>query len=157
MFDKFVPKFVKQFAKLDEPLKQGMSDYVKSVKSQQFPDPEAHGFLVGEDTKRAIKSQLATYQRRNYSTRTQIEEPFRVAIIGGGALGSLFASRLSMIPPNLLQVYFVSSWNEQLDCVRQNGLILTASNDGLPTSKSVNIHAVLHGSDQDGYQKCFEP
>ncbi len=43
LFDKFKPKFVKQYVKLDEIIVQGLEQFVCEVKEGQFPDDE-HSF-----------------------------------------------------------------------------------------------------------------
>ncbi|HAW60297.1 MAG TPA: 3-methyl-2-oxobutanoate hydroxymethyltransferase [Actinobacteria bacterium] len=43
MFEKFVPKFVKQYAKLSDDIRSAISSYIKEVKSGEFPGEE-HSF-----------------------------------------------------------------------------------------------------------------
>ncbi|MDO8885920.1 3-methyl-2-oxobutanoate hydroxymethyltransferase [Candidatus Oleimmundimicrobium sp.] len=40
MYDKFVPKFVKQYAKLNSEMKKAVSDYISEVKTGKFPSEE---------------------------------------------------------------------------------------------------------------------
>ncbi|MDO8885662.1 3-methyl-2-oxobutanoate hydroxymethyltransferase, partial [Candidatus Oleimmundimicrobium sp.] len=40
MYDKFVPKFVKQYAKLSGEMKKAVSDYISEVKTGKFPSEE---------------------------------------------------------------------------------------------------------------------
>ncbi len=40
MYDKFVPKFVKQYAKLSNDIKRAVSDYISEVKKEKFPTKE---------------------------------------------------------------------------------------------------------------------
>lgn len=48
LFDRFVPKFVKQFETLGVKAKQALSDYAGEVRSGAFPDA-AHSFSMSED------------------------------------------------------------------------------------------------------------
>jgi 3-methyl-2-oxobutanoate hydroxymethyltransferase len=48
-----VPKFVKQFANISDPIKNGVVNYIQEVKSQAFPT-EAHAFNINEDTLQAL-------------------------------------------------------------------------------------------------------
>lgn len=48
-----VPKFVKQYAKISDPIKDGVLNYIKEVKSQAFPT-EAHAFNINEATLKAL-------------------------------------------------------------------------------------------------------
>jgi 3-methyl-2-oxobutanoate hydroxymethyltransferase len=43
MFDDFRPKFVKQYAKVGDAIRQAVRDYGTEVKNGQFPDQE-HSF-----------------------------------------------------------------------------------------------------------------
>ncbi len=45
MFERFVPKFVKQYAKLSEPIVQALSTYCQEVRDGNFPDA-AHSFKM---------------------------------------------------------------------------------------------------------------
>lgn len=49
-FDRFVPKFVKQYANLNQTILEGISRYVEEVKSGQFPDAE-HTYGMSEEEK----------------------------------------------------------------------------------------------------------
>jgi 3-methyl-2-oxobutanoate hydroxymethyltransferase len=43
-----VPKFVKQYASINEPIKQGIQDYITEVKAKSFPD-EKHSYTMKEE------------------------------------------------------------------------------------------------------------
>ncbi len=43
-----VPKFVKQYASVNEPIKQGIQDYITEVKAKSFPD-EKHSYTMKEE------------------------------------------------------------------------------------------------------------
>lgn len=47
LFDRFIPKFVKQYAKLGEPIVEALSRYRQEVEDGIFPGPE-HGFVIQE-------------------------------------------------------------------------------------------------------------
>jgi 3-methyl-2-oxobutanoate hydroxymethyltransferase len=48
LFDKFTPKFVKQYASLHEDISAALQDYKHEVESGDFPKQE-HSFLISED------------------------------------------------------------------------------------------------------------
>lgn len=48
MYSDFTPKFVKQFAKLNESIVEAVESYNKDVKSGAFPE-EKHGFKISDD------------------------------------------------------------------------------------------------------------
>lgn len=45
LFEKFIPKFVKQYCKLAPQIKEALAEYVREVKDKKFPGPE-HGFSM---------------------------------------------------------------------------------------------------------------
>jgi len=47
LFDRFVPRFVKQYAKLDEMIIEALVKYKEEVERGIFPGPE-HGFIFDE-------------------------------------------------------------------------------------------------------------
>ncbi len=48
LFDEFVPKFVKQYAKLRQPILDAFKTYIAEVEAGAFPAPE-HSFKINED------------------------------------------------------------------------------------------------------------
>jgi len=57
LFDRFVPKFVKQYAKLSHAILEGFKKYKEEVETGVFPD-EAHSFIMKEDEFRKLKSAM---------------------------------------------------------------------------------------------------
>jgi hypothetical protein len=47
LFDRFIPRFVKQYAKLGEPIIEALTRYREEVEKGIFPGPE-HGFVINE-------------------------------------------------------------------------------------------------------------
>ena len=45
LFEKFIPKFVKQYCKLAPQIKEALAEYVREVRDKKFPGPE-HGFSM---------------------------------------------------------------------------------------------------------------
>ncbi|MFZ3063548.1 MAG: 3-methyl-2-oxobutanoate hydroxymethyltransferase [Actinomycetota bacterium] len=54
LYEKFVPKFVKQYARLGPAIKSALRDYVKEVKKGKFPTEE-HSFFASEEVIQALK------------------------------------------------------------------------------------------------------
>lgn len=48
LFDRFIPKFVKRYAKLDDTIIQALTKYREEVEQGVFPGPE-HGFVIKEE------------------------------------------------------------------------------------------------------------
>jgi 3-methyl-2-oxobutanoate hydroxymethyltransferase len=53
LFDRFLPKFVKQYVKLSELVREAVTKYREEVEAGVFPGPE-HGFVMAEDEKRKL-------------------------------------------------------------------------------------------------------
>ena len=58
LFDKFVPKFVKQYAQLRTVILDAMKIYKKEVQQMSFPGPE-HSFKMPEETLAQLKKMIA--------------------------------------------------------------------------------------------------
>ena len=58
LFDKFVPKFVKQYAQIRTQIIDAVSQYKKEVRSGEFPGPE-HSFDMPKENLEQLKKQMA--------------------------------------------------------------------------------------------------
>jgi 3-methyl-2-oxobutanoate hydroxymethyltransferase len=54
LFDKFVPKFVKQYTKIRETILEAMNAYKQDVQEGAFPGPE-HSFKMPEEALEELK------------------------------------------------------------------------------------------------------
>eukprot|EP00049_Salpingoeca_infusionum_P006134 m.101712 g.101712 ORF g.101712 m.101712 type:complete len:1044 (-) comp13208_c0_seq4:407-3538(-) len=164
-FDKFVPRFSKQYANVGQTMTQAITSFRKEVEEGCFPAPE-HSFLVKRETlasfreqaryiqderKKQVCSTVFAQQTRSYSTTSPSHlpcpsfsnTPYTAAIIGGGAMGSLLAAALPASPQN--PVILITSWKEQRDAInRHNGIILQAQ-DG---SNTLHEHVVALSPEQ---------
>ena len=57
LYDRFTPKFVKQYAKLSEPMLAAFTAYRQDVESGAFPAPE-HEFSIADDVWAAVEAEL---------------------------------------------------------------------------------------------------
>ncbi len=57
LYDRFVPKFVKQYAKLGEIATEAIQEYVKDVAERRFPGPE-HSFAMKDEELQALLADL---------------------------------------------------------------------------------------------------
>jgi 3-methyl-2-oxobutanoate hydroxymethyltransferase len=57
LFDKFVPKFVKQFTQIRTIILEAMKAYKKEVQEVSFPGPE-HSFKMPEETLAQLKKMI---------------------------------------------------------------------------------------------------
>ena len=58
LFDKFVPKFVKQYSQIRTVILEAMQSYKKDVQAMAFPGPE-HSFKMPEETLAQLKKMIA--------------------------------------------------------------------------------------------------
>lgn len=196
-FDKFVPKFSKQYTNVKETISTAIKQYCEDVVDRTFPSNE-HTFLVKSDVLREFRERapevanLVTSKRRlvsfsravsssctlavsdpstyqstichsnskhvfinsrkcsyntslcnNFETRRNmtdgtLSKGFSIAVIGGGAMGSLLAARLALQPNNRVSLF--TSWQEHINVIKeQGGIELThiISSDSLSYKKSL--------------------
>ena len=57
LFDRFVPKFVKQYASIFSAIHQALEDYRDDVLSGAFPGPE-HGYGMSDEALQALLEEL---------------------------------------------------------------------------------------------------
>jgi 3-methyl-2-oxobutanoate hydroxymethyltransferase len=57
LFDKFVPKFVKQFLQVRPIIIEGIKEYKKEVQEVTFPGPE-HSFKMPDETVEQLKKMV---------------------------------------------------------------------------------------------------
>jgi 3-methyl-2-oxobutanoate hydroxymethyltransferase len=57
LYDRFTPKFVKQYVKLSEPMLAAFTAYRQDVESRAFPAPE-HEFSIADDVWAAVEAEL---------------------------------------------------------------------------------------------------
>jgi 3-methyl-2-oxobutanoate hydroxymethyltransferase len=58
LYDRFTPKFVKQYTKLSEPMRAAFEAYRQDVESGAFPAQE-HEFSISDDVWAAIETELS--------------------------------------------------------------------------------------------------
>ncbi|MGQ4833601.1 MAG: 3-methyl-2-oxobutanoate hydroxymethyltransferase [Candidatus Asgardarchaeia archaeon] len=55
LYEKFVPKFVKQYANIGTEIKRAISEYISDVKNKKFPDDQHSFFMKEEEFKELLK------------------------------------------------------------------------------------------------------
>jgi 3-methyl-2-oxobutanoate hydroxymethyltransferase len=57
LFDRFVPKFVKQYTKIRPAILEALKDYRQEVQAGKFPGPE-HSFKMPDDILKQLKKMV---------------------------------------------------------------------------------------------------
>jgi 3-methyl-2-oxobutanoate hydroxymethyltransferase/pantoate--beta-alanine ligase len=114
LFDKFQPKFSKQYANLRGDMVTALTSYRSEVMEGTFPQPQ-HSFEAPSDAKAVAKSTSGIED-----ITAEVTYRRNIAVIGGGAMGSLFAGKLSAVATNKVTV--VSQWAEHVDAINRQGL-----------------------------------
>ncbi|KAF4655394.1 hypothetical protein FOL47_009438 [Perkinsus chesapeaki] len=152
------PKLAKQFVNLRELMNIGVMRYVDEVKSGQFPGPETYtkmkpieySMLVNE-----IKGNSGESETENSTAECDkpvarmSSNPTRVAVVGGGAMGTFFAKALSKKVPDVVLITGPHSHADAmsssgLECVDSQGRVLPALEGN---SSSTNFRVVHNVSD----------
>ena len=129
LFDKFQPKFCKRYANLRGEMVSALTAYRNDVMQGKFPQ---------------LKHSFSTSTNDCRDEEKEIIKPTRqIAVIGGGSIGSLFASHLSSIDTNGVKIF--SNWVEHVSAINNRGLKLVGDhqfNSSHALSKKTNIEAV---------------
>ena len=138
------PRFVKQMANVAEVIRGGLKKYIEEVHTGQFPAPQhstsAPSSLILQLQKEIFPPSPSDLLDPKMSSQTHFTVSHRkgeechglpllnflssspIVVIGGGSMGTLFASRLSAHSPVLL----ISNYNKHIDTIRQNGIQVTS-------------------------------
>eukprot|EP01122_Echinamoeba_exundans_P001570 TRINITY_DN1159_c0_g1_i1.p2 TRINITY_DN1159_c0_g1~~TRINITY_DN1159_c0_g1_i1.p2 ORF type:complete len:687 (-),score=82.52 TRINITY_DN1159_c0_g1_i1:172-2232(-) len=120
LFSDFQPKFTKRFRDAGAEIVEGLKDFSAEVASRAFPASQhTYNMLPGEEEK--LRRSIGLSNRDNTQTQHEIRKR-RIAVIGGGAMGSLFAGRLALRNQN--DVWIVSSWRDHVRAINSDGLEL---------------------------------
>ncbi|EGD73427.1 3-methyl-2-oxobutanoate hydroxymethyltransferase [Salpingoeca rosetta] len=161
MFDKFVPKFSKQYAQAGAIIADALRSFHADVQAGAFPTKEhtfliksavlssfrekapsvaasaveraraavnngsmGHGHGAGKQGRRSYHSSTRGLDSRGSSSSATVDadlahEDLNVAVIGGGAMGSLLAARLGETLAH--RVFLVTSWQDQIHAIERQG------------------------------------
>ena len=124
------PKFCKKYANTMDVIKSAVEEYISDVETKKFPSDEfCYKMPTEERTKLAalLKSKNATTTTENSTCtitnrlKAKKTAPLRrIAVVGGGAMGSFMAACLARLGSN--RVWVVSDWQEHVREITQNGL-----------------------------------
>jgi 2-dehydropantoate 2-reductase len=121
LFSDFQPKFAKRFRDAGAEIVLGLKEYASEVSARAFPTVQ-HSFnmLAGEEEK--LRLSLDNAHISTVVAPQSTSSKRKIAVIGGGAMGSLFAARLALRSQN--DVWIVSEWQEHIEAINRDGLEL---------------------------------
>ena len=140
-----VPKFCKPYGNLYQSAVASLRSYAADVAARSYPAPE-HCYKIKTTELQAL---VGTSAKTSAPAAAQGEQPEfapshvpRVAVIGAGALGSLFGAHIasssssppSSTPPSPV-VWMVDGWDAQIHRIQEDGITLTTNpSSGAPTT-----------------------
>lgn len=142
MYDRFVPKFARQYAHVNQVMQRAISRYRDDVVTRQFPAPD-HTIGIKREELSSFIAELPPVdelkrQERDLATRRITNEPeivpfgdkLNILVVGAGALGSLIGGKISATGKHNLWLW--DPWEEQVLTVQQKGLSILNHNDTTP-------------------------
>ena len=146
------PKFCKQYSNVSAVIEDAIQQYVTEVSKKEFPSKE-YTYLMPKGEAQKIRSLLedpqpaasgpeeppapggvaraaaATYDRSK--ARKLVAPTKKIAVIGGGAMGSFVGACLARQQTN--SVWMVSDWTDHVQKITNDGLQLTGVEGGSST------------------------
>ena len=135
LFDKFKPKFSKRYTNLSGAILSALEKYCEEVSSRRFPSP-SHSFRIkskalaefesANNLCRDEKSAEKTPVSADHAEALRAAPIHRIAVIGGGAMGSLLGAKLASLEgQSAPKIWLLSSWEEHMDVIaQQKGIIV---------------------------------
>ncbi len=138
MYQKFTPKFCKQYAQLNPIMKQAIQQYKQEVEMRQFPSAE-HTYKVKPDIVTQFYTKIGYKLPSTSSSAKQIEfkesKPV-VGICGAGSIGTVMATVLSQTNNVLLMesqwqlaIHQIQQYGTQMAHVKSKDLQIVSTND----------------------------
>ena len=167
MFEAFRPRFMKEYVAGGELFRQGIQAYNTEVKQRAFPVKGTHDFRIKTDVIAQVraavpdlrqrmrmgqptKRQLSTTAVAHQQPRADSQVAPSIAVIGGGAMGSMLTARLGL-GQTTSSLHMITGWPEQLHALSHSGLeLVDRTSSAAPKSvlvPSANFN-VINGLDE---------
>lgn len=140
LYRSFAPKFCKQYAALGVEAQRALDQYHDEVTTRAFPQKQ-HKFLM----KRAVFDEAfpdAAAKRKEAAAAAVTKTGPRIAVIGGGALGSFVAAQLAANAD--ADVMLLTKYREHADLVEADGLRLVDLQGGT-SKRTVRVFGTADG------------
>jgi 3-methyl-2-oxobutanoate hydroxymethyltransferase len=134
LYRSFVPKFCKQYATLGTEAQRALEQFHDEVAQRHFPQKQ-HKFLM----KRAVFDEAfpdAAKRKQAAAAAASAKPGPRVAVIGGGSLGSFVAAQLAANAD--IDVALLTKYREHADLIEGDGLRLVDL-QGATTKRNVRV------------------
>eukprot|EP01101_Sappina_pedata_P010036 TRINITY_DN6222_c0_g1_i1.p1 TRINITY_DN6222_c0_g1~~TRINITY_DN6222_c0_g1_i1.p1 ORF type:complete len:1151 (+),score=340.18 TRINITY_DN6222_c0_g1_i1:26-3454(+) len=119
------PKLCKRYGEIGAQIQNALVQYRDEVRSRSFPSNCDNAFGMGS----AVMHDLAQNQHQihpefDLDSLEIPHKPKRIVVVGGGAMGTLFASKLSQHFQKAGggRVWLLSGWKEHVDKINQDGV-----------------------------------
>jgi 3-methyl-2-oxobutanoate hydroxymethyltransferase len=142
MYDRFTPKFCRQYAQINQVMQRAIAKYRDDVVTRQFPSKE-YIFKVKRDELNAFMAELppvdelkrlerdvANTPKPNGPEIIPFGENKNILIVGAGALGSLIGGKITAMNKHNLLLW--DPWEEQVQTVKSKGFSILNHNDSTP-------------------------
>eukprot|EP00301_Raphidiophrys_heterophryoidea_P001208 c10590_g1_i1.p1 GENE.c10590_g1_i1~~c10590_g1_i1.p1 ORF type:complete len:929 (-),score=259.88 c10590_g1_i1:113-2899(-) len=129
-FNDRVPRFAKKYFDARSVIKKCLRTYKREIENCTFPSPEHTVYLAPQLQETPIIETLSATKLLTRLSGTSA----RIAVLGGGALGSFVASHLA---PRAHVTQF-TSWADHISSIKENGLVVV-ERDGSKTAAN-NVH-----------------
>jgi len=123
MYDSLQPKFSKRYVSVGKILQTALESYREEVTLRSFPSP-AHSYYVTDNhiakLAAAVGVQLDSAPAESQSPMQRFIK--KVVVIGGGAMGTLVAGRLSSLSyaSETPQVWLFTQWDERIQAINHH-------------------------------------
>eukprot|EP01080_Neovahlkampfia_damariscottae_P006376 gene6376-10383_t len=134
IINEFDFKFSKKYANLQQTIVEAISNFKQDVEERKFPTKE-NSFLIKKDELKKAFPDIKTEKKQISEEPLSEKKKMKIAIIGAGSLGLLFASKL-VNQPNC-EIIIISSNDEKITKIRENGIMVRSKEFNIENKKLV--------------------
>jgi 3-methyl-2-oxobutanoate hydroxymethyltransferase len=162
MYDKFTPKFCRQYAQVNQVMQKAISRYRDDVITRQFPSPEyvtrvkkneLSAFMAElppVDELKRLELESINNRKRDDEGIIEFPESMNILVVGAGALGSLIGGKIIAMGKHNLWLW--DNWEDQVTTVQQKGISIMNHNDVNPQRVvEVNITSDINQIKPDSF------
>jgi 3-methyl-2-oxobutanoate hydroxymethyltransferase len=145
LYEGFKPKFAKRYAECGATIRDALNQFHGDVAQRRFPAAE-HCFAMEPSVLEALRrvDENAAVERRcvlgHRSDDERRQPPLDVAVVGGGALGSLLGAKLSLAADDRrVRVTMVSGFEQHVQAIDTQGLVVVDGDGTRRVASSLRV------------------